>query len=186
MNWSDYFYYDETSPTCLRWKVAVANSTHNVVNKGDIAGCRAHNERGKPKAIYVRFKGRNYRGHKIVWELYHPEICKDEVIDHLNGDPFDNRIENLEPKTQKQNSRNRIKSPLNKSGVTGVYFYINCVGTRYYAATWRDKDGKAKAKSFSFKIYGEDAAFKMACEFRRQKIEELNHNGAGYTERHGK
>lgn len=20
-NWSDYFYYDETSPSCLRWKV---------------------------------------------------------------------------------------------------------------------------------------------------------------------
>lgn len=48
INWSDYFYYDETSPSCLRWtgKTGGAgeyyydNETHTVHDKEDYLSSR--------------------------------------------------------------------------------------------------------------------------------------------------
>ena len=39
---------------------------------------------------------------KIVWK-YHYGVEPQGVIDHINNDPTDNRIENLQDITQKQN-----------------------------------------------------------------------------------
>lgn len=43
VDWSEWFYYDETSPSCLRWactRWANSRIPRIVVNKGDIAGYR--------------------------------------------------------------------------------------------------------------------------------------------------
>lgn len=40
--------------------------------------------------------------------------------------------------------------------------------------------------SFSCNKYGHEQAFQLACQWREQKIAELNEQGAGYSERHGK
>lgn len=40
--------------------------------------------------------------------------------------------------------------------------------------------------SFSCNKYGHEQAFQLACQWREQKIAELNAQGAGYSERHGK
>ena len=36
------------------------------------------------------------------------------------------------------------------------------------------------------KKYGKEEAFRLAVEWRAARIKELNNQGAGYTERHGK
>lgn len=47
----------------------------------------------------------------------------DEVVDHKNRKPYDNRKSNLRVCTQSQNIMNKKKPKNNKSGVVGVYWY---------------------------------------------------------------
>lgn len=46
-------------------------------------------------------------------------------------------------------------------------------------------NGKKKCKFYSVNVRGEDEAFRLACEWRAKMIEEMNSQGAGYTEMHG-
>lgn len=70
------------------------------------------------------------------------------------------------------------KSPRNKTGVIGVTKYRrkNRSGTvsEYYQVTWRPRKGKVKNKIWSINKYGEEEAFKMACQFRHKKMKEIH------------
>lgn len=80
-------------------------------------------------------------------------------------------------------NRNRSMFSNNKSGVTGVRF---CEKRGVWLAEWREiESGKLKRKSFSSKTYGNDAAFKMACDYRARMISAMNDRGAGYGSSHG-
>jgi hypothetical protein len=46
-----------------------------------------------------------------------------EYLDHINGNPLDNRIENLRKATISQNGFNTRKYKNNKSGVKNVFWY---------------------------------------------------------------
>ena len=69
---------------------------------------------------YVKYSGRKdgLNGkflHRIIMD--EPE---DLVIDHINGDTFDNCRNNLRVVSQQENLMNRCMSKRNKSGVSGV------------------------------------------------------------------
>jgi hypothetical protein len=53
-------------------------------------------------------------------------------------------------------------------------------------ARWNSVDGKPQSKRYAIAVYGEEKAFKLACEHREVMIQSLNSQGAGYTEDHGK
>lgn len=59
--------------------------------------------------------------HRLAWRLQTGE-WPEGVIDHINGDPTDNRFENLRDVPQRLNSRNQKKHSRNTSGQTGVYW----------------------------------------------------------------
>lgn len=183
MNWTDYFYYDTTSPSCLRWKVEVrAGKTRSIVRvkAGDAAGTRS------AKGYFsVQLDRKIYKIHRVIWELFNGSIDGELQIDHVNGLKSDNRLSNLRVVANVENSRNRPIRKTNLSGVNGVSRCSNGSGNFYWKSYWVSAEGRSKSKTFSILKYGEDEAFRLACEFRKKTIQQLNAEGAGYTERHG-
>lgn len=98
---------------------------------------------------------------------------------------------NIRWATTQMQARNKGKCVLNTTGVTGVHWDLKTSHkgkyvTKYAVARWTTIDGQPRKKSFSVKKYGEEEAFRLACEAREKAIKELNLQGAGYTENHGK
>ena len=60
------------------------------------------------------------RIHRLIYVWMTGEDLGDDVIDHINGDPFDNRWENLRRCTRQQNQMNRKRNNNNTSGMKGV------------------------------------------------------------------
>jgi len=63
---------------------------------------------------------KNYKLHRIIF-LYHKGYMP-ELIDHINGDRYDNRIENLREVNTYQNRQNSRIYSTSKSGVKNVYW----------------------------------------------------------------
>jgi len=64
--------------------------------------------------------GKSYSSHRIIWKYVYG--FDPEQIDHINGRPADNRIENLRSVTIEENNRNMRRRHDNKSGVSGVHW----------------------------------------------------------------
>ena len=72
--------------------------------------------------LKVQIDGKPYRVHRLVWLWYYNKF-PDKVIDHIDGDVKNNRINNLREATFSQNAMNRGKTIENKSGYKGVCFH---------------------------------------------------------------
>lgn len=81
-----------------------------------------------------KFKGKQYRVQRVIWEMFHHPILFGFVVDHINGDRSDNRIENLRCIPQGENNKNRCIDNRNSSGHLGVFFntYHNRWSARIY------------------------------------------------------
>lgn len=190
INWEEYVYYDETSPSCLRrkteWLSGKGYKTKRA-SKGDKFGYLVTNKRYTRWAGLI--EGKAYTVSRIIWELFNGKIPEGMQIDHVNGDSTDNRISNLRCVTNKINSHNQKKKSTNTSGVTGVDLLVNTnkAGKQnlYWKAQWNDLTGKRCAKTFSVEKFGYDEAFKMACNHRSLMMASLIEEGAHYTDTHG-
>lgn len=183
---SKFFVYDETSPSGLRWKVDILSGVKYAVvrmHAGDIAGTL---DDGYYK---VKLNHKKIGCHRVIWELHYGAPDPGLMIDHIDGDGTNNRVSNLRLVSRTANMRNARQRADNQTGVTGVKLQRNTdrkgLPYYYYVAVWRTLDGKEKQKCFSVSKLGDSEAFRLACEFRAARIEELNQRGAGYTERHG-
>ena len=72
---------------------------------------------------YTRIKldGKKYRQHRLVY-LYHKGYLP-EFVDHKDGDPTNDRIDNLRECSRAQNMQNCKLRKDNKSGTTGVCYH---------------------------------------------------------------
>lgn len=61
--------------------------------------------------------GRQWKVHRVVWTLLKGDIPDGMVVDHIDGDPKNNSIDNLRLATNGQNQHNRR---VNKSKVRGL------------------------------------------------------------------
>lgn len=196
IDWNSLFYYDLTSKTGLRWKVdryRGRKMSQLFRRAGDEAGNIAHGKTRGTQYATVNAGGKNHFAHRVIWIMYNGPIDKSFVVDHINGDSLDNRIENLRVVKQISNNRNASLRKDNSTGTCGVYFttaqnHRGGVYT-YASAQWKEiQEGKSKSicKHFSTEKYGLLPAFAMACRYREDRIAELNALGYGYTENHGK
>jgi hypothetical protein len=79
---------------------------------GTLAGTPSHHYH----QICIDYK--LYRAHRLIWAFHNgPSQIS---IDHINGDAFDNRIENLRECTTNENHHNSKRPKSNTSGVKGV------------------------------------------------------------------
>ena len=70
---------------------------------------------------YISVNGRAYSVARLAF-LYMTDRWPEEEMDHINGDPLDNRWANLREVTRAQNEANKHKANRNsKTGVRGVW-----------------------------------------------------------------
>lgn len=82
--------------------------------------------------ISIKLAGRRYYAHRLAWLITHG-TWPSHVIDHINGDPSDNRLVNLRDVPFCLNAQNIRKPPSNNqtSSFLGV--------SRYRSGKWKAK-----------------------------------------------
>lgn len=183
--WRDWFYYDETSPTFLRWATNITrhnSKTSYVVQKGDIAGTFSAGR------AFVKVWQERFNAARVIHEMEIGPLTPHLSVDHIDGNPKNNKVDNLRAVCSMVNSHNASKSKRNTSGVKGVsrQRVLDRDGTTerfYWTAGWRE-GGKYKSVSFSIQKLGESEALQRACAARKDALLRMNEHGAGYTERH--
>lgn len=63
---------------------------------------------------YVKFhwKGKDQYLHRAMWELTRGRIPEGMMVDHIDGNPRNNSIDNLRLATRAENGRNRVIKPM--------------------------------------------------------------------------
>ena len=83
----------------VRWKERPSNNQWSSRFAGRVAGFRVGVYR------YIKLFSESYSIHRVIWKLINGE--DPTVIDHINHDQSDNRIENLRNVDWKPNQRNQ-------------------------------------------------------------------------------
>lgn len=86
------------------------------IKTGNVVGAKAKGRNTYYKSIYIN--GKSYRAHRLAWLYIYGEWPS--VVDHINMNGEDNRIDNLRSVSIIDNARNRRLNKNNKSGITGV------------------------------------------------------------------
>lgn len=180
MDFSKWFYYDESSPSYLRNKIdrlGGKDFKSPVAKAGEVSGAKMFDGYWA-----VRLHNRMYKAHRVVWELFHGVIPNGKCIDHIDGDRSNNSLENLRVVNYSQNSRNREFSPTETNPMSGVALYqCRQKGRDYFY--WRvsvlPKLGK---RQFDFSVLklGYTGAKELAMDFR----DLYNSLSGDFSERH--
>lgn len=115
MNWNELFSYEKYTGF-LFWKSKA--SIYSPIKLGRKVGCI--NSRGY---LLVTVKFKKYQLHRIIWEMHNGPIPKGAMVDHVNGNILDNKIENLRLANGSQNLCNQGLGKRNKSGFKGVCWH---------------------------------------------------------------
>ena len=94
-----HFYYDETSPSFLRWRISKGTR-------------KAHDIAGTPSGngyYMVGFNRKSYLAYRIIYCIMNGGIDDTLVIDHKDRVKSNNNIWNLQAVTQAENMTNRTR-----------------------------------------------------------------------------
>lgn len=159
--------YNPDSPSGLSWKCFKKNRRKDLR-----AG--SQDSRGY---WFVSINYKTYSVHRLIWEICKGVIPDNLVINHIDNDPSNNLIENLEVCTQAQNCR---RTKLHKIDDTCLYYHV-INDFEYWRVQYTDLSGNIHRKYFSISKLGNKQAKLSAKLWRERAIIELNSLGAGYT-----
>lgn len=108
----------------FRWRVDRGSRARS----GQPTGCRSCKG-----AVVIRIMGKLYYAHRLAWLHAHGTWPPNEV-DHINGDPTDNRLGNLRLATRMENTRNVKTHKDTASGLKGAYRQKKKWSSRIYVA----------------------------------------------------
>ena len=170
MDWKDAFAYNPETGDLI-WKERPISSFADpargkIWNKrfaGKVAG---HNRlwKGRPWRVELHLGRLTTGAHRVVWQIIHGPIAKGMEIDHIDGNPWNNRSQNLRLCTRSQNNANRRRV---RSGLKGVRLHKG----RYLAGLslnnknislgsyGTEQEAHEAYKAGAVKYYGEFARF---------------------------
>lgn len=151
---NDKFYYDESSPSCLRYKQDTLN-----YKKDEVAGHLDH------YGYWDVYNKRTCKVHRIIWLLFNKNLPIDLYINHIDNNPSNNKISNLELVTPSENSSRTVKQLKEDNGICIVENWCKTKYKRFYVASVM-RQGIKKYKRFSIEKYGEVEAKRLAYEYR--------------------
>ena len=97
----------------LYWKI-MTNPSKKLIGKK--AGCKSSGAYG-----VVNLDGQAYSIHKVIFCMHNGFMP--EIVDHINGDKSDHRIENLRAATHQSNNWNRVTQSNNKLGKKNISWH---------------------------------------------------------------
>lgn len=128
-------YFPESG--CFIWKVRPSTmfdeSVGKIIRSKEWAANKWNSRyAGKPALTKVLTGGylggsifnRGVRAHRVAWAMFYGKWPEGE-IDHINGNPADNRITNLRDVSHAVNMRNQRRYSNSSSGVIGVCWQAN-------------------------------------------------------------
>jgi hypothetical protein len=171
------------------WKEKVISRGRKSVR----AGKRITNYLDDSGYTRVAIKRETYLASRLIYQMTYGDLTTEFEVDHIDQNKQNNDASNLRKVHQSINKRNKPKQVKSRTNTSGVNLCVKRhpvpyqhKTSSYYVARWYDTDGVLHGKNFNILKLGEAEAFRLACEYRTKMIEELNSQGAGYTDRHGK
>jgi hypothetical protein len=115
--------------------------------------------------LHMHYRYKTVFIHRLIFLMHHGYLPK--ILDHIDGNPTNNRIENLREATAFQNSANSKISKSNTTGVKGVSwrkreqrYFAQCRvnGKQYEIGRFKVLEDAAKAvREFREKFHGDFA-----------------------------
>jgi len=141
----------------LYWKVR----TSIRITVGKKVGCKFKNN-----YIFTRINKKLIALHRVIFLYHHGYLPK--LIDHIDKNSLNNKIENLRPCTRSENALNSKRASNNKSGVKGVCWHkaaqkwharINLKGKQYNFGFFEKlEDAENVVKKMRAEIHGNFAS----------------------------
>ncbi|HFD7741072.1 TPA: HNH endonuclease [Serratia marcescens] len=126
---SEYFSYDPTSPSFLRWKINICRRIKAGYQVGSISSYGYYR---------TKLNGKEIAAHRVVWQLHNGEIPEGMQIDHIDGTRVNNDISNLRLASVSENLQNQKLSTKNATGIKGLSW---CARYQYWRGSIQ-KHGK--------------------------------------------
>jgi len=101
--------YDQETGVFVWKKRGYGRTVGKVAGSKDIAGY-----------LRIAINGERFKSHRLAWFYVHGFDPGDLVIDHIDGDPSNNRIHNLRLATNAQNGMNSKVNSNSKTGEKNV------------------------------------------------------------------
>ena len=154
----EHFHYDPATG------ILFSRTNRRNVHAGDVVGCRDR----QGYIITTLFK-RPLKAHRIAWALPHG-AWPAGLIDHINGDKSDNRLENLRCVSNAENKQNIGKPANNTSGYMGVSFHKK-------SGRWA-ANIKVMGKSHYLGLHDRPCAAHAAYQAAKAELHPFSHAGA--------